>query len=110
MKSPIIIFFVKFVPSTKHPIPISPLQLFLFILRGLYFSNELFPLAFPLFYSITTIHILWDRPSSNQKFTTPRRLIKSNMIQSQLSSSIGIQSSGNRVSAYSSGKPSAPAA
>jgi len=55
-------------PPTKHLIPISPLQLFLFILRGLYFEDELFSLSFPLFYSITTIHILWDCLSSLSRF------------------------------------------
>ena len=56
----IIIFFVKFVLSIKHLILISSLQLFLFILCGLYFEDELFSFSFLLFYSITTIYILWD--------------------------------------------------
>ena len=60
VNSLLIIFFVKFVLPTKHLIPISSLQLFLFILRGLYFEAESFSLSFPLFYSITTIHILCD--------------------------------------------------
>ena len=56
----IIIFFVKFVLSIKHIILISSLQLFLFILVGLYFENELFSFSLLLFYSITMIYILWD--------------------------------------------------
>ena len=64
VNSLIIIFSVKFVLPTKHLIPISSLQLFLFILRGLYFEDELYSFSFPLFYPITTIHILWDCLSS----------------------------------------------
>jgi len=56
----IIIFFIKFVLSIKHLILISSLQLFLFILCGLYFEDELYSIIFLMFYSITTIYILWD--------------------------------------------------
>jgi len=56
----IIIFFVKFVLSIKHLILISSLQLFLLILCGLYFKDELYSILFLLFYSITTIYIIWD--------------------------------------------------
>ena len=56
----VIIFFIKFVLSIKHLILISSLQLFLFILCGLYFEDELFSFSGLLFYSITTINILWD--------------------------------------------------
>jgi len=55
-----IIIFVKFVVSIKHIILISSLQLFLFILCGLYFEDDLFCFCFILFYLISMIYILWD--------------------------------------------------
>ena len=56
----ITISIIKFVLSIKHLILISSLQLFLFILCGLYFVSELFSFSFLLSYTITTIYILLD--------------------------------------------------
>jgi len=56
----IIIYYIKFIFSIKHLILISSLQLFLFILCGLYFEDELYSLLLLIIYSITIIYVLWD--------------------------------------------------
>ena len=53
-------FLIRFILSMKHFILISSLQLFLFILSGLYFEDELLCFVYLLCYFTTTIYIIWD--------------------------------------------------
>jgi len=56
----IIMFFVKFVLSIKHLILISSLQLFILLLLNILCDECIYSILYMLFYSVTTIYILWD--------------------------------------------------
>ena len=55
-----IIFLVRLFLSMKHFILISSLQLFLFIIAGLFFSDDLLCFVYLLFYSASTLYLIWD--------------------------------------------------